>query len=162
MERGFMRRIRRSLNRSTSSSLSSISSSSRKNSIMEMIPSEPIDGLCTDKNLQRDFREFLCSTIYMPEMIVYVDFISVCDELKLLSGAPLKTEIERIYNHHIRTYAADKIFFDDLGALKMEIEIKLQRPDFDVTFYSKAVHFCFEKLRVPFDVYWNQSCSCEN
>ena len=161
MERGFIRRLRRSLSRSTSSSLSSISSSSRKNSIMEISP-EPIDGLCTDKNLQRDFREFLCSTIYMPEMIVYVDFINVCHELKLLSGVPLKTEIKRIYNHHIRTYAADKIFFDDLGALKMEIEIKLERTDFDVTFYSKAVHFCFEKLRVPFDVYWNQSCSCEN
>lgn len=152
MERGFMGRIRRSLSRSTSSSSVS-AGSSRKNSIM----ADPIVRLCTDKIMQRDFREFLCSSIFMPELIVYVDFINTCAEMKLLNGMPLKTEIERIYNHHIRAFATDKIFFDDMGALKMELEIKLtRRSDLDATFYNKAMDFCFEKIRRVFDVYWTE------
>ena len=150
MARGLMGRIRRSF------SMNSVNSS-RRSSIQDVEctnDNNPINRLLTDKTLQRDFREFLASTLYMPEMIVHVDFISTCGEMRTLSGRPLRVEIERIYHHHIRTFASDKIFFDDLGALKLELEIKLTRSSFDDTFYNKAIDFCLAKLRRAFNLYW--------
>ena len=141
-----MRRIRRSFSRNSVNS-------SRRSSIQDS-ELDPIGRLLTDKTLQRDFREFLASTIHMPEMLVHVDFISTCGQMRTLSGGALRVEIERIYHHHIRTFASDKIFFDDLGALKLELEIKLARATFDDTFYNKAIDFCLAKLRRAFRLYW--------
>ena len=145
-----MGRIRRSF------STNSVNSS-RRSSIQDSDCNEPINRLLTDLTLQRDFREFLDSSVYMPEMTVYVDFISTCGQMRTLSGGPLRLEIERIYHHHIRAFATDKIFFDDLGALRLELEIKLARAVFDGAFYNKAIDFCLAKLRRTFDLYWEES-----
>ena len=127
----------------------SSSRSSRNSSI-----DDPIRRLYSDKKLQRDFREFLTSA-GVPDKLVYVDFIEACGELQTLHGDQLRSEIQRIFNHHIRTFAADKIFFDDMGTLKSELENQLTKMDFDADFYSKAVEQCFEKVRHLFEMYSN-------
>ena len=91
-------------------------------------------------------------------MLVYVDFIEACYQLehKPKDENELREEIERIYHKHIKSHAVDKIFFDDMGALKLEIEIKLEKAVFHHSFYQKPVQYCLEKIAQPFNVYLNE------
>ena len=136
---------RRSSKSSTSSTCSSVSESETL-----------FHPLTTEPNMKRDFVEFLQAT-YCPDLIKYVDFVDSCHKLNFMDRSQLEAEISRIYSTHIRQFAPDKIFFDDMGALKLEIEIKLSKSERYPNFYSKAVSHCLYKIGDPFSIFLSEA-----